>query len=199
MFANVCIRCFKLSAAFSIIEMSLRSSVSNAHGFSPFWFMATNKVSTKDMFERGFIITQVVKGADKGMAYQLTRLDGRVLKSLISHDRLKLDTSTRREDFDDRYPVTQDQATNSISEAVTGVNSVNDSGGGVEHSSPQQQDNNVTADTNSNRDGFAMEPAIKILREKALNRLGSIMYSFYLGIEVGVLTSRLTCLPHGLL
>ena len=115
-----------------------------------------NKVLTKDKYEPGFIVTQVVKGPNMGVAYQLTRLDGRVLKTLISHDRLKLDTSVNREKFDARNPALVAQ--NPISDATIGSMNAN------AHTHVDQHSLNVNDDSNDNV--IPMSPALKVLREK---------------------------------
>ena len=132
-----------------------------------------NKVLTRNKYDDGYLITKVVCGPNMGVAYQLTRLDGRVLKNLVSHDRIKLDTSVKRDDtLTAGNPVSQDTAQNPVSDATSvPVSTSNDSNcngrntDGV-NTPPHQLDVSSTSVGDSNTDDTQFYPAIKILREK---------------------------------
>ena len=141
------------------------------------------RVLTKSRFDGGYVITNIVSNEQMGPAYRLTRLsDGKSLRNLIGHDRLKLDTSIQRADFLSKYnpplqsqtSVVDDKPTNNSDEA----NSQADSG---VHSSEVSQ--NSPEFTNSSVDNGLqlMTPALRVIRERRRGR----RIEYYVEFESG--------------
>ena len=112
-------------------------------------------VLTNSRYEAGFVITEIVKNDNFGAAYKLTRLaDGKSLKNLISHDRLRLDTSLRRPDF------------LSINPPLVGDSTTSGTAGEV------GEDNTVSSSPTTVVDGSVtpqpepMIPALKVIKER---------------------------------
>jgi hypothetical protein len=113
-----------------------------------------NKVLTKNRYDNGYIITQIVQSPGFGPSYQLTRRDGRVLKNLVSHDRLKIDTSVKRIDFSAKNPpLTTD---GDVVQKTVEKNATN--------SDKQSVDNQPNDTSDNNSDDVC--PALRILRDK---------------------------------
>ena len=122
---------------------------------------------TKNRFEPGYVITDIVQGPGIGPAYQLTSVaNGRVLKTLIAHDRLKKDTSEKRQDFNMRNPVLPDPmvSTDTVDPAqspATDASTGNDNRP-TTTTTPKRRPTRKT----DNNDNNGMCPAVRVLRQK---------------------------------
>ena len=131
-----------------------------------------SKVLSKERYQPGFVITKVVQGLGFGPAYELTSTaTGRPLQSLIAHDRLKLDTSLKRQDFNTTNPPLDDTNTQFVTDTTTQTNNTTP----ISQPDDNIQDDNSRPTTNSQQtDGkdtnAHMHPAVRVLRQKGSGR-----------------------------
>ena len=121
--------------------------------------ISNDRVITNPKFQGNYVIVDIVSSPERGTAYRVANVEtGKVIRNLISHDRLKRDTSSGRADFYKRCPPLVTDSVNDRAEENRQTQTVTTADGA---------DNTDTRDDDvDNEDDRPMVPALKVIRER---------------------------------